>query len=191
MKRHIIIILLFVLSKALLAQDSLQNDLNKEIPQVYIGIGSGFNNYCGLFGIGVNFFLDDKICFRVGAGVGTYGTKLTGGFKYEKRDKKGWGAGLSFSSCSGLNEYNFTNKNIATDTIVDFLRVNLINLTATYNFVFKNYNRFYIETGYSIRLTNDYYKAHNNVNLSEYQKFTVKLLKPGGLIIGIGFLFGL
>ena len=191
MKRIGLISILLVFTSVLFAQDSLKNSKAKQLPQAYIGIGAGINNYCGLIGIGANFYLVDDICLRVGAGIGTWGSKLTAGVKYEKRDEKGWGCGISLSSCSGGVEQNLTNKNKQTHTIVNLLRVNTINLTGTYSWVFHNKNRFYIETGYSIGVTDKYYEEKNGRELSDFQTRFVHLMKPGGIIIGIGFLFGL
>lgn len=51
-------------------------------------------------------------------------------------------------------------------------------------------NRLYLEGGYAVALTNDYYEVKNGDILSDDSEAVMGILRPGGIIIAFGFEFG-
>ena len=84
---------------------SAGNSTSDTVPRFYMGLGTGVNNYVGLIGIGAELRVADPLLVRAGIGIGTWGTKITIGLRYEMHHTSGWVFGLSYSSCSGLSNF--------------------------------------------------------------------------------------
>lgn len=168
------------------------------LPYTYLGLGTGINNYVGIIGVGADVRVYHEFFIRIGAGLGSWGGKLTGGIRYERKYTSGWGYGISYSQCSGLNDYKYDFETVSSTLLItknvtmDLLKVRTINLTAFHNWVFKKKNKFYIEFGYAIPLDKDAYKLQDpTIILSDKSKSLLTTLQPGGIIISTGFMFGL
>ncbi|HXP48918.1 MAG TPA: hypothetical protein VN922_03130 [Bacteroidia bacterium] len=167
------------------------------VPRFYLGLGTGLNNYVGIIGIGAELRTIDPLLVRAGIGIGTWGTKITIGLRYELHHTSGWVFGVSYSNCSGLSNFktnlqvdsagNSTNKNVT----LNLNDVGVLNLTATYNWVFHRRNKFFLEFGWSVPLQTNPYSVQDGSVLTPASEQVIGLLEPGGLIIGIGVMFGL
>jgi hypothetical protein len=170
----------------------------KDVPFIYVGGGTGINNVCGFLGALVTVKASDNFFLRVGAGIGGWGTKFTGGFKYELKTSSSWGFGASFSSCSGLKNFKTNLEVIDSGKVVrikqvnvDLLRSSTVNLTASYKWLIKNKHYFYVDLGYALAIETDPYKVLDGSVLSDRGKAVLHTLQPGGIIFGIGILFGI
>jgi hypothetical protein len=169
------------------------------LPLVWIGSGTGINNYCGMLGIGATVRMDRSIYLRLGAGIGGWGRKITAGFKYEFRQANtGPALGLSYSSCSGLKNMQENVETIDKAGIIqkkevsmDLLRASTLNVTWSYKWLFLKKNNFYIDLGYAFRLDAEPYAVKDGSVLTANGKTFMHTLQPGGIIGGIGIMFGL
>ncbi len=167
-------------------------------PKIYLGIGLGINNYSGILGIGCKIRVYETFFIRGGAGLSTWGWKTTGGIIYERKYTKGWGFGLGYSSCSGIKDFE-TELQVITQggnlvdkkVLLDLQRASSVNLTASYNWVMRKQNKFFIEFGYAVPVETTPYKVKDDSNLSVASKAVLDMMRPGGLIFGLGIMFGL
>lgn len=170
------------------------NTKSDSLPVVYLGIGTGINNYTGLIGLSVNLRAYDKIFIQGGIGIGSWGTKMTIGLRYDLSYKKGWSFGVGISTCSGLTDFK-TNLELqngtSKDVILDLNRANTLNLKATYNFRLGKNNNFYLEFGYAAPLETSPWTVKDGSVLSSTSMSVMEMVAPGGILIGLGFTFGL
>lgn len=166
--------------------------IKQERPDFYLAFSSGIDNYTGLFGIGGMVTLSDKFLVRGGAGFGSWGGKLSLGFKYQDLMESGIGVGLGYSYVTGLEELDLVlpDQNGDETTVnMDLNRAGSVNLTLNKNWLFKRGNVFYLETGYAIGVgKNPYYEINDGSTLSNDAELIMEILRPGGLILAGGFL---
>ncbi|HWY38195.1 MAG TPA: hypothetical protein VNY73_06520 [Bacteroidia bacterium] len=195
MKKTFLLFLLF-LTFAIKAQERAKSPANDTLPVFFIGGGTGINNACGLLGIYTSFRASDNLYLRAGFGFGSWGRKFTGGFKYELKALNSWAFGLSYSSCSGKNNYK-ANLEVQDSVVkvkqvtLDLFRTSTINLTVSYKWVFQHKNIFFVDMGYSIPVEYEPYLVKDGSVLTRGGKTTLRNLQPGGVILGLGLLFGL
>ena len=141
------------------------------------------------------------IVIRGGAGIGTWGPKVTIEVRNElkKVKGKGWVLGLGFSHCSGIKNFT-TQLTVDTGAIggteskqvhLDLNPANSLDFTASYNWTFHNQNIFYLEFGYAVALQTNPYQVLDGSVLDHSSQVTLDLLSPGGVVIDCDFMFGL
>ncbi len=197
--KNLILLFVFLLAFKLQAQGIRKTPHKDTIPIIYIGAGSGINNVCGMIGVAVSVKATDNFFLRVGLGLGDWGSKFSAGFKYELKATNSWGFGLSFSSCSGLKNFktnlettDSSKKIIAVKQVtLDLLRSSTVNLTVSYKWIFRHKNQFYVDFGYAIPIETEPYTIKDASILTNNGKAVLRILQPGGIIIGIGVLFGI
>ena len=194
--------LLIVLSFAAYGQDYYSKDSSKAYAKIeesettsrfYLGMGMGINNDAGLVGVTTKIRVYRTFLVNAAAGLGSWGTKLTLGAKYEMKYTRCWGFGVSYSRCSGFSDYinSFeTTTNPSAEVTMDLLPASTLNLTATYNLYFKRNKLFYLESGYGIPLNVKPYRIKDGSILTPASESLMNFLQPGGIIIGFGFMFG-
>jgi len=176
---------------------SATNSTSDTVPRFYLGLGAGVNNYVGIIGIGAEVRTVDTLLVRLGVGIGTWGTKFTIGLRYEMHHTSGWVFGLSYSSCSGLSNFKTSlqvdsaNTTTMKNVTLDLNTTGVINLTATYNWVFHRRNKFFLEFGYSVPLQSNPYTVEDGSVLTSQSEAVMSLLEPHGVIVGVGVMFGL
>lgn len=171
-----------------------RTEKNEDLKNVYLGLGTGINNVNAIIGLSLNIRVYDRFFLRGGAGLGAWGTKLTGGLRYDMGYDKGWFFSGTFSSCSGVSglKLNMELANGNTQEIeIDYLRANVLNLTVGHNWKIGRSNTFYMEFGYAVPLSSEPWLINDNVVISDVSKYALKFTQPGGLIIGLGLTFGL
>ena len=194
--KNIALLLLVLFGLNLHSQEAKRIPKKDTIPFLYVGGGLGINNVCGLIGAVVSVRANDNLYLRVGFGVGTWGTKFTGGIKYELKGTNSWGFGLSYSSCSGITNYKTDlevkdSASVLTRKVtVDLLRSSTINLTASYKWLIRNKHQFYFEFGYAVPIETEPYRIKDGSELSKNGKNSLHAIQPGGLILGVGIFFG-
>jgi hypothetical protein len=163
-------------------------------PQFYLGLGTGINSYTALLGISGNYRVAEKLFIEGGLGIGMWGYKTSIGLRYHRNLLKGLTYGFSFASCSGLKEFT-TEMEVQSGAIeevtMDLSRANTLNLKTGYFWTLGTSNTFYIDAGYSFALNNQPYKVQDGSALSSTSIAVMEILSPGGILLGLGFTFGL
>ncbi len=203
MKVYIFFILLFICSTHTSAQLSKYNeDKYKDLQATdfWIHLPTGLNCPSGFIGIGGEQRISTKNTVYGGVGLSTWGTKFTLGTRfYRKYPIKGvLGVGLSYAT--GYPErdltMNVSNPNdVVVDTTVSMSTNPAVQLNITWGYSWKmgKKSRFYFETGWSVRTST---KTKYTINTQGYKPSEVtdvlmSILEPSGLILTIGFAFGL
>src|SRR5690348_16927838 len=75
------------------------------LPRIYFGFSTGLNNYSGILGVGTDVRIYKPLFFRAGAGLSTWGYKVTVGIRYELKPGSGWVFGAGYSQCFGLKDF--------------------------------------------------------------------------------------
>ena len=86
----------------------VQKQDQKDIPPVYLGFSSSLNNFNGILGLTSTFHIYKAFLVKAGVGLGEWGTKFSVGFDFQNSYPKGWDFGLSYSRCTGMNNYTQT-----------------------------------------------------------------------------------
>jgi hypothetical protein len=114
--------------------------------------------------------------------------------KYDMDYRKGWYYGLGYSYCSGLKHVK-VDLELATgktkEVTIDCLNASVVNITIGRFWSINRNNVFYTEVGYAIPMKSSPWKVTDGSVLSSRSKSVLNATKPGGIIFGIGFLFGI
>jgi hypothetical protein len=166
-----------------------------KIPSVYLGPGLEVNNY-GL-GLGLEVPISKKFSITGNAGVGGWGGKIGGSINYYFKDVSDKSElSLGYSHASGLKDYetdlyvepNSTKQKVKLDLNI----VHTINIMYTYNLKIGKSCKIGFSCGCAISLTKTPYTLITpGVTLSSKAEQELKDLQPGGLIIGLRFMFGI
>ena len=154
---------------------------------IFLTLSSGINNYTGLFGFGGEVSFADKIGARVGLGVGGYGSKISGGLKFGDQYRNGWNLGMTVSTVSGVKDFDMEFEDQTVN--LDLKRLGSFNLTAIRNWFLKGGNKAFLELGYAVTLgSSDFYTVNDGSTLTDEEIFVLKIIRPGGIVIGAGFM---
>jgi len=169
-----------------------QNNSMKEFgnrTDFYLGIQSGLESFTGLIGLTADYRIHSNFYIHAGAGIGSWGGKVSAGIRNEKSEQKGIGYGVYVSRASGLK--NFVTQLETTagtkDVKLDLLAGYTINPTISYKWLLRKGNRFFLEGGYAVPLQNNPWKVKDGSTLTDTSKLALKMLSPGGLSLGLGF----
>ncbi len=166
-------------------------------PSSYISLGTGINNNTGLLGVSFDVPIVRYASIEGGAGISSWGYKIAiSGKYYLDACHRGWAFGGGVTYNTGLKNYQ---QNLETVTgNVEQVSLTLNPQTNAFLAVHrywnlgKQYNRIYLELGYSVPLSyGNKYTQISGYPLSDNSKTTMNLISPGGLIIGFGFSFGI
>jgi hypothetical protein len=192
--------LLFVLIALLSANISIAQNRKKappekdtRCPKVYIGFGTGINFSTGLIGFNVDVPIKD-LSLSAGAGLSSWGTKVYGEARYYFSPcNRGWALGTGLTLNTGLTNFQSdlpTTRGTRTVTMDLNPKTNLFLCGYRFWNMGKHNNRFYLQLGYSLPLSNDDYTIRSGDVLTSESVAAMDLVSPGGLIVGIGFSFG-
>ena len=200
MRKPLLIALMALISAAAVSAQGKHNYRSKprsegNCPKVYIGFGTGINFSTGLLGINVDVPVVGGLSLSSGAGLSTWGYKVYGEARYAfKPCNRGWAIGTGLTLNTGLSDFSSTMPTTYGErTVTMDLQPKTNVFLCGYHFwtMGKRYNRFYLQFGYSVPLSNyDYVITSGDVLTSEGAA-AMDILSPGGLIFGIGFSFGL
>lgn len=197
--KHFFVAILFCSFTFLVnAQTNNDNGLLKKTPAFYLGIGTGLNNNCGAAGFKLGIRMNDKMILDAGVGVGSWGSKVALGMVFNAIDKNAWCPVLSISRASGIN-----NANVKLEVVDDFgikskkeismdlTAATMFNLGIQRQWVRKSGNRLVLDLGFSILVDG---ASHENIDyaiqFSDKGKRELEAFKPGGLMIGFSYNFG-
>ncbi len=188
----LIIIAALLLSARASAQATFQQS-NEIKPGFYLGFGTGLESFSGIIGITGDFRVHNNFFLRGGAGIGSWGGKLSVGLRNEQKYGKSFGYGIYLSRATGLK--NFTTQletNTGTkDVKLDLLPGFTLNPTLSYKWLIHDLHRFFIEAGYAIPLQTDPWKVTDGSVLTDTSKLVLQMLQPGGFSFGLGIQFAL
>jgi hypothetical protein len=189
-------LLLFIKPANLLfGQQNFQIPLESKNPSIYLGVGLAVNDY-GL-GAGLEIPLSNKISVNGNIGLGGWGFKVGGCLNFyinQFSNKSEFSLGYSYAS--GLKNFNYelwVEPNETKKMInLDLNSVGTINLIYTYNLKIGNSSKAGFSAGYAIPITKELYKVKTSgAILSSTSEQVLDIMAPGGLIIGIRFMFGI
>lgn len=200
MKRIKLFILLFVivlLNKAMAQSKNDYGTLTKN-PAFYIGVGSGLNNNCGLVGLKLGVRLSDRLLLDASAGLGSWGNKVGLGIVFNAVNTNAWCPVISISRATGIDElplnmevrdqYGITSNR---QVKIKYNPATMFNVSLQRQWIRKKGNRLVFEMGYSILIDGASYELlDNNYTLTDRSKSVMNVLKPGGLMIGFSYNFG-
>lgn len=177
------------------AQDYYNPESVSELPEriVYLGVASGLENYTGLIGLSLETNVSRSFALYAGAGLGSWGYKISGGIKYYNEFPLRWAYCLSLSHATGLKNFETQmGTRAGTQNVrMDLLSCQTLNFSAQHHWRIGTRSRFDIEFGYAVPLTYDAYTVKDGAVLTEESELAMKILQPGGLILGVAFSFGL
>ena len=194
---------LAILLVLLFAKNSNSQNINdygiiEKTPAFYLGIGTGLNNSCGAAGFKLGIRMNDKLILDAGVGAGSWGNKVSLGIVFNAIDKNAWCPVLSISRASGINntnvklevEDNFGVKS-QKDVTMNLTAATLFNIGIQRQWIRKSGNRLVLDLGFSILVDG---ANHENIDytiqFSDKGKRELEALKPGGLMIGFSYNFG-
>lgn len=171
----------------------------KKPTYTYMGLGTGLNSQVGFIGVTLESPKLDKFTFFGGMGIGTWGYKFSAGAKRFLRDTDRWAFSTSLGYAMGFPELLFTEldpifligHSEPADVMVDLYGAAILNFSLVRHFYVgrEKINRILFEFGYSIRLSHRPWKITNGYEFSREGNSLMRILQPGGIIIGLGYQF--
>ena len=190
-KKIILFSLCLLLITKLDAQEITENQ-TAEYPQVYLGVGTGFDNFTGFMGVSGTLKMYERFSVRGGAGFSGWGLKSSLGIKYDQSETGRWSYCLGYSHSPGLEgiKLDMELESGGTQEItVDYLSAGTINLAIDRNWRIGKAGIFYIEFGYAVPLQSNRWRVTDGSSLTSSAEMALNILQPGGLILGAGFAF--
>jgi hypothetical protein len=194
----LVFVLLALQTNPLHSQEQHRVVLPDPIPSAYLGLGMGINNYSGLIGIGLEMPIMPPFTIFGQAGIGTWGTKIGGGLRYyQNPGLYGSAWAIGYSRASGLTDFEveleIENPKRNSTVLLDLERVGTINFDYSYNLKIGSKSKFSFHVGYAFALNNEdnYVLKTSGVQLSTTSKQTLKMMQPGGLLLGLALMFGM
>ena len=181
---------IFLLTK-LEAQNITENQPD-EYPKVYLGVGTGFDNFTGFMGLSGTLKMYEKFAVRGGFGVSGWGLKSSIGIKYDHSETGKWSYCLGYSNSPGAEgiKLDMPLESGGTQEItVDYLSAGTINLAIDRNWRIGKTGIFYFEFGYAVPLQSNRWRVTDGSSITSTTEMALNILQPGGLILGAGFAF--
>ncbi|MCW3122500.1 MAG: hypothetical protein JWQ38_1992 [Flavipsychrobacter sp.] len=194
------ILLMGICSETYAQDNSNENSTDKKTDnkksvcsKAYIGVSMGIDNPGGLIGLDIDVPVLTNLSLSAGYGPGSWGSKVYLGARYYlKPCHRGWAFGAGVSRSSGLKNYQMNMETIygKEDVVLDFNpQTNLF--LGVYHFwtLGKHANRVFVEAGYSLPFSTYSYTERYGDPLSRTSESVIKIISPGGLMVGFGFSF--
>lgn len=197
MKKFLIpFLLLFLIAKENRAQDySTYN--HGELPGSYLGFGGGINSQSGIIGIRLDKRISPSTLLSFNAGVGSWGPKISIGGIFLAKSENGFCPFISLSRCMGSDEVTMNLKTVSgtftsnKDVRLYLKAATLINLGGQYQWLSARGNRTVLEFGYSFPIVEGSYSVLDPVFLAKESSDALAVLRPGGMMLGLAYQFGL
>jgi hypothetical protein len=195
--RYLLATVLFLISVVSFAQGD-EASAESEPRSLYLGFGTGINAYSGVMGITAEFRVAQPVSLVGALGVGSWGSKTSIGIRYYPHYPGEWSFTLGYSHCSGFADMklkmdeDFVKDQDGTQEIeFDLRSINTVNLSATKHWMIgkRKINRIHLELGYAIPTSSERYKT--SAELTDEGKVFMRMLEPGGIMIGTGITFAL
>lgn len=158
----------------------------------YLGPSIGMNNINGMLGGNVAFRISKMMLVRGGIGIGPYGYKATVGLKFEQENNNYYRyIGYSFLPGEKNLQQELELQNGKKNVSYNYNSASTLNMALGYNWRLSRKNIIVTELGYAFALDKQTWNITDGSNISQSSKNYLSFLQPGGIIIGIGFLFGI
>lgn len=203
MKKNLLFSLLFGFFAAFSLQNiqaqSTELSILPSPRKFYLGFGTGINNYTGIIGINGELTATNNIGIFGTLGLGSWGGKMGIGARYYFNDARGGSAvSVGISNAGGLEDFVSEQEVItpiggtATEEVtMDLNSIPCLNIAYVFAKNLRDKNKILFSVGYSSRLkTNDTYIVTSGHTLSETSLSVMNVLRPGGILLGIDFMFG-
>jgi hypothetical protein len=182
--------------------DSTSAKTRESQPLTSLTIGTGINSNVGVLGLQIEHKLAGPLSFYAGAGIGGWGYKLTAGARlYIRHQPIGSAFGLSFSNATGVNKVKSelqvveNGREVKKEIEFNAKPVNTLNFSWLRYWKMGKQNRFNLELGYSLLLNtpteSNYTIVTPGVTITDDSKSVMNAIQPGGILIAVGFNFGL
>jgi len=171
--------------------------LKQEIvtPKAFIGLSTGLDNMVGLLGAQIDFVAAEKLTVGAGIGLSSWGYKYAVNLKFYPKGLYKYYFKAGYSQNSGLEEFEteLELESGATEPVMmDLKPVGNLFFTAGWAWKMGKRNRFFLEAGYAIPLTDDYYVLYDDaIQLSQTSEQVLRIMRPGGLVVCLGFNFAI
>ncbi len=171
--------------------------LEKDYETMYVGFGTGLNNYTGLIGGLIEVPLNENLVVQGAIGLGTWGYKFGGsvGF-YIDGVQQGGEFSLGYTIATGSKEPIETKMELSNkseqDVLILYKPAGTVNLAYNYNIKMGRANKFVISVGYAFGVSPKAWELKSTgVKLSSTSESVVNAMQPSGLLFGLHLLFGL
>lgn len=172
---------------------------NPFAPKTLLSLGSGINAHYGIFGFDVNFNVFDKVYLDAAAGLGSWGSKVSGGIIYMSQEKTGWSYELSYSYCQGAKGIDMkmqvadsAQKESDRTVKMDLEPASTLNFFLAHHWSTKGGSRFNLKFGYAIPIEKKPYKLiSTEYQLTELSESAMRITQPGGLLFALSYSFKL
>jgi hypothetical protein len=185
-------LLLLVPSKAQTKRFSKDANKPKPLANIYLGLGTGINNYSGLFGLEAEIPVLPKLSILGTVGVGGWGYKAGVGVQYYlTRPQFGGAFSAGFSNAFGATGIDLELESGDSKTMTLF-NAGTINIAYAYHFHLGQRSKFVLGAGWAIPTVNSPWEVisppGSELNPDEVQ--LLEILQPGGLLLSMKLLFG-
>lgn len=166
----------------------------------HLTISGGINSNTGLVGMQFEQKISEPFSIYAGAGLGTWGYKLSAGTRYYLGGAIGSAFGFGIAHATGVEGVSGkfdvieNNQTVSKDITYDLKPISLLHVSWLRYWTMGKRNRFNIELGYSLPLFSSpesNYSVPSNVTLDKTSKDVLAFVQPGGITISLGFNFGL
>lgn len=195
MKKISLLFLGLALSAGVMAQDSTKRS-HGPCRKLYLDMSTGLNNNAGMLGLGLDAQVADKFTLNGGVGLlSTWGYKAYFGGKLFFNDcHKGWALGAGMTYSTGISEMTLNVETVSygkQDVMFDLRpQPNVYASAFKYWSVGRKQNRFYLQLGLSLPTNHEKFRQLNGPEITTTSASAIKLLAPGGIIVGTGFSIG-
>ncbi|NBC82813.1 MAG: hypothetical protein GVY19_05470 [Bacteroidetes bacterium] len=195
MKNFLMVFLFCGLTSAYGQQNPSKPPPKAEYYRAGIGLSAGMNNFSGIVGGIAEYQWSKHFSFVVGGGYSYWGGLGSVGLRYYDKYPVGFSFLLAYNHAFGIDDVNLTMETEQDSTIDVSFRydpASSVQFAFSYFWQTGKSNRFYISAGYSVKLWNEPYEiiAPDGIRLTNSSKRLVEFRPPGGVVIGLGYMFG-
>jgi len=199
LKLSILVTIIVITNNIAFSQTNKYDEAPKS-PSFYFGLGTGINVNTGLTGIKLGARLNESTLVEASAGIGSWGNKFGLGVVLNAKNPASWCPVISISRATGIDKLStnleFKNALGATnkrDIDVTLNPATLFNISMQRQWIRPKGNRIVLELGYSILFAGSEYSVALNQGekLSDASEKVMNSLKPGGIMIGFSYNFGI
>ncbi|HEY1032038.1 MAG TPA: hypothetical protein VGD89_09705 [Flavipsychrobacter sp.] len=191
-KKALLFAITIAISTPIIAQEKTSK--SGSCPKLYIGVSTGLENPAGLLGFNIDVPVTQQFSLGAGGGISSWGYKAYGeGRFYFDKCNRGWALGTGVTYNTGLSNFSTSLPTTVGDQTVRLDLEPKVNVfVAGYRFwnLGRNGHRIWLQVGYSLRLDEDNYTILSGHTLTADGDQVMTILAPGGLMVGVGFSFG-
>ena len=168
-------------------------------PKIFIGVGTGINNFSGIIGPSAEFSIKNTASIFLGGGLGSWGFKYSVGGRYYFSYPRKSAVSISYSGAGGaskatvkLNTLDMNGATVLKNVDIKLKPVSVLNFSYLYFFRLGKKHRFNLEAGYGVNLSgkNNFQVLSNDV-ITKSSYDVINFIQPGGIILAAGFTFGI